>query len=87
MTALLRQPDRSIVTRDRAIAVMRRLGLDWACEPGFLPWPMPPVVLLSRKSTRDWWVGDEAMVTYEGDDEGFPLQGKWTSDRNVRLGS
>ena len=87
MTALLRQPDRTIVTKARAVAVLRRLGMEWACEPDFLPWPLPPVVPLSRKSDRDWWVGDEAMVTYQGDEEGFPLEGVWSSDRNVRLGN
>ncbi|MEE2756473.1 MAG: SNF2-related protein [Myxococcota bacterium] len=74
------------MTKDRALAVLRRLGLDWACEPGLLPWPLPPVVPLSRKSNRDWWVGDESMVSYQGDDEGFPLKGVWSSDRNARHG-
>jgi len=42
------------------------------------------VVPLSRKTNRDWWVGDEALVSYQGTDEEFPLEGAWSSDRNVR---
>ena len=84
MTTVLRQPDRNIVTRERASAVLRRLGLDWATDLGYLPWPLPPVVPLSRKNNRDWWVGDGIMVTFQGTDEQFPLKGAWSSDSSMR---
>ena len=85
MAGALQQPNREIVTPERASAVMRRLGLDWAASPGFLPWPLPPVIPLSRKTSRDWWVGEQ-LVSYQGPEEDFPIGGSWTSDSNVRDG-
>ena len=84
MSAVLRQPDRNIVTKQRAAAVLRRLGLDWATDHDFLPWPLPPVVPLSRKNNRDWWVGDGIMVSFQGTEEQFPFEGTWSSDQNMR---
>ncbi|MEE2786173.1 MAG: SNF2-related protein [Myxococcota bacterium] len=63
--------------------MLRRLGMDWAAEPGFLPWPLPAVIPLSRKSSRDWWVGEQ-LVSFQGTDDQFPVDGVWTSDSNVR---
>jgi len=84
MAGVLRQPDPAIVTPKKAAAVLRYLGLDWAAEPGFVPSPLPPVVALSLRNTRAWWVGEHAMVTYHGAPESFPLGGPWSCDRDPR---
>ncbi len=84
MAGVLRQPDPEIVTPKKAAAVLRHLGLDWAAEPGYVPRRLPPVVPLSPRNPRDWWVGEEAMVTYHGTPEEFPAGGRWTCDRDPR---
>lgn len=84
MAGVLRQPDPSIVTEKKAAAVLRHLGLEWAAEPGFVPRPLPPIVPLSPRNPRDWWVGEEAMVTFHGTPEEFPTGGRWTCDRDPR---
>lgn len=80
MGLVLQQPDTEIVGPARAAAVLRRLGLRWAAEPGFVQTPAPPVVPLSTRHTRDWWVGSETVVSYHGEEDEFPVPGRWTCD-------
>ncbi|MCA9540528.1 MAG: hypothetical protein KC620_16625, partial [Myxococcales bacterium] len=82
MAGVLRQPDPEVVTPRKAAAVLRRLGLEWAAEPGYVPHPLPPVVPLSLRSPRDWWIDGEALVSYVGQPEDFPHRGNWTCDRD-----
>ena len=84
--AVLRQLDFEMVTPERAAAVLARLELDWATEPGFIPWRPPSVLPLSRADNRDWWVGEDTLVSFEGDLSDLPLGGKWSTDSDIRSG-
>ncbi len=83
---MLRQLDFDIVTPERAAAVLARLELDWANKPGFIPWQPPSVLPLSRADNRDWWVGEDTLVSFEGDPSELPLGGKWSTDSDIRSG-
>lgn len=75
---MLSRPDPALITPHRATAVLRRLGVEWA-DGDCLIRPTPPVVPLSQRDPSDWWVGDDAVVTWRGD-EGFPAEGPWACD-------
>lgn len=84
--AVIRQLDFDMVTPERASAVLARLELDWAVELGFIPWRPPSVLPLSRADNRDWWVGEDTLVSFEGDLSDLPLGGKWSTDSDIRSG-
>ena len=83
---MLRQLDFDVVTPERAAAVLARLELNWASKPGFIPWKPPSVLPLSRADNRDWWVGEDTLVSFEGDPADLPLGGKWSTDSDIRSG-
>ena len=80
MAGVLQQPNPERVGPARAAAVLRRLGLRWAAELGFVPTPAPPVVPLSLRHLNEWWVGGETVVSFHGGEDEFPVPGRWTCD-------
>ncbi len=80
--AVLQRPDPDALSPERAPAVLRRLGLLWAAEPGFLPEPLPSVV---RSFEGEWWVGQDVTVGYTGRPEDFPAVGDWTCQCQLRV--
>ena len=71
---VLQRPDPNLLTPTRVAAVMRRLGLEWATGPDFLPEPLPSVV---ESFDGEWWVGGDVTVGYIGSEEDFPARGNW----------
>ena len=71
---VLLRPDPALLTPARVAAVMRRLGLEWAVAPDFLPDPLPPVV---ESFDGEWWVGGDVTVGYIGSEDDFPERGDW----------
>lgn len=75
---MLKRPDPTLITPHRATAVLRRLGVEWA-DGEMIIRPSPPVVPLNPRDPTDWWVGDDAVVTWRGT-TGFPAAGPWACD-------
>lgn len=82
MTVHLVYPDRRQISPDRATAILERLGAHWI-TPALFAGPWPPIVPV-LVGGKEWWVGDQSVASYVGDEDGFPFIGNWSCDCTAR---